>query len=137
MDFGTFSGTDLNIEQINKIYGEYLPMYKYPKYLKYSCNRISNSPTIRADGTVFPCCAVTYNSTFALGNLKDNTFEEIWNSNAYRKFRETFNMGTNNLCNNCTLYYPDHKLKMDRYFYKRIRSKLWLIRNLKFRRYIS
>lgn len=137
IDWGSFSGTDLNVKQLNKLYGEYLPIYKYPRYLKYSCNRIFNSPTIRADGTVFPCCAVTYNSKHTLGNLNENTFAEIWNGNAYRNLRETFNMGTNDLCNNCTLYFPDHKVRIDRYFYERVRSKLWLIRNLKFKRYMS
>ena len=132
LNYGYFAGTDLNLEQIIKIYGKNLEVYKYPLYLKQYCNRAHNNPAIRADGTVFPCCAITYNSKYALGNLKVNNFDEIWNSQGYQRFRETFDEGTNQLCENCTWYFPDHKIKIDRSLLYRIKGKLWLIKSIRF-----
>jgi radical SAM protein with 4Fe4S-binding SPASM domain len=39
---------------------------------------------IRTDGKVYPCCRCK----IAMGDLTKNTFQEIWNSEAYRLFRQ-------------------------------------------------
>lgn len=136
LNYGYFSGTDLSLEQIKDIYGNDFPIYSYPLYVKPMCNRAHNSPAIRADGKVFPCCAITYNTKYALGDLKVNTFDEVWHSQAYQQFRDTFDRGTNQFCNQCKWYYPDHEIKMDRYLVNRIIGKLWLMKNLRFRKMV-
>ncbi len=136
LNYGYFSGTDLSLEQIRDIYGNDFPIYNYPLYARPMCNRAHNSPTIRADGKVFPCCAITYNTRYALGDLKVHTFDEVWHSKAYQQFRDTFEDGTNQFCNQCKWYYPDHKIKMDRYMANRILGKLWLMKNLRFRKLV-
>lgn len=37
------------------------------------------------DGRVFPCC--TWDTSEVIGNINDNTLEEIWNSEKYKKLR--------------------------------------------------
>lgn len=60
---------------------------------------------IQADGTVEPCCYWTAhgNSNPPLGNVNENTIEEIWNGKGYRRLRR--NMADGKLkaagCANC------------------------------------
>lgn len=134
LNYGYLAGTDLGWERLNDIYGPDIRVYKYPKYLKPACYRAHNEPGIRADGTVFPCCAITYDPKYGMGNLKLSSFKEIWQSKKYCQFRESFCEGTNQLCKDCTWYFVDNKIKMDRYLFYRIKRKLWLIKNLRFGR---
>ena len=120
LNYGYFCGTDLTLEQLVKTYGKNLNVYKYPRYLKQYCNRAHNNPAIRADGTLFPCCAITYNPKYAFGNLKSNSFAKIWNSIDCQRFRKSFDEGTNPLCESCTWYFPTHKIKMDHFLIHRI-----------------
>ena len=39
-----------------------------------------------ADGRVYPCCFGDYHTP--LGNLRDNTMEEVWNNDEYKKLRK-------------------------------------------------
>lgn len=73
---------------------------------KNPCRILWNCPTIHWNGTVNPC---TYDpkDKYALGNLKKNSFREIWNSSAYRKMRREFRMNWESigLCNECSYAY--------------------------------
>ena len=40
-----------------------------------------------ADGNVVPCTQVS-NNELVMGNVNENTLEEIWNGEKYKKFRE-------------------------------------------------
>ena len=40
-----------------------------------------------ADGNVVPCTQIS-NNEIVLGNVKENTLEEIWNSKKYKNFRQ-------------------------------------------------
>lgn len=52
------------------------------------------------NGNVYPCCLA--DSDYPLGNLKDNTLEEIWNSNDLKKIRkELINGEKPMVCKRC------------------------------------
>ena len=40
-----------------------------------------------ADGNVVPCTQIS-NNELVLGNINENTLEEIWNSKKYKEFRK-------------------------------------------------
>lgn len=48
------------------------------------CTGAMDNPNIRVDGTVTPCCSSTLDG---MGNLLENSFNDIWRSEAYREFR--------------------------------------------------
>ena len=73
---------------------------KYPQKNSY-CDHVMNTITIRADGTVVPCC---YDLTtgFPMGNVIANSLEDIWNNEKYLQIRKSiYEGGDNNLCKNC------------------------------------
>ena len=45
------------------------------------------SLTVMADGNVVPCTQIS-NNELVLGNVNNNTLEEIWNSKEYEEFRK-------------------------------------------------
>ena len=51
------------------------------------CEYPWTSMTVMADGSVVPCTQ-DYDTEMALGNVRDQTLDEIWNSEGYRKLRE-------------------------------------------------
>ena len=60
------------------------------------------SLTVMADGNVVPCTQVS-NNELVMGNVNENTLEEIWNGEKYKKFREMHVTGKftkNHKCNN-------------------------------------
>lgn len=58
---------------------------------------------IGSDGSIFPCCQISKKIT--VGNLNDNTFEQIWNSEKFKKFRGDLEAGTpNDWCKICNVY---------------------------------
>jgi len=66
-----------------------------------------NESVILSDGTVICGCAVAY-SFFPLGNIKKNSFSEIWNGRRYRKLRKKIIKNPDNfyLCYRCGLNVP-------------------------------
>lgn len=65
---------------------------------------------VQWDGTVVPCCR-DCNGELALGNVHQQTLEEIWNGAAYARLREQHATGDysgNPLCERCmSLYYHE------------------------------
>ena len=56
-------------------------------------------------GTVLPCCMVMGTDRIALGSLKDTSFPEIWESDAFRQFRAGLVTGDPHpVCKGCSLY---------------------------------
>ena len=56
------------------------------------CNLIEETMTIRADGSVVPCC-YDLTSDIVLGNINEQGIEEIWNGESYRHLRHVFAAG--------------------------------------------
>lgn len=68
-----------------------------------ACRNLYNSSTIHWNGTVCPC-TYDYDDRFVLGNLHNNSFEDIWEGSAYRAFRDRFrrNDPKNHFCYECS-----------------------------------
>tara|TARA_B100001996_G_scaffold370071_1_gene344106 strand:+ start:724 stop:1803 length:1080 start_codon:yes stop_codon:yes gene_type:complete len=56
-------------------------------YAKQYCEYPWTSLTVMADGNVVPCTQIS-NSEIVLGNINENSLEEIWNSKKYDEFRK-------------------------------------------------
>ena len=56
-------------------------------YAKQYCEYPWTSLTVMADGNVVPCTQIS-NNEIVLGNLNENTLEEIWNGEKYKEFRK-------------------------------------------------
>jgi radical SAM protein with 4Fe4S-binding SPASM domain len=67
------------------------------------CFRIWSSCVISWDGNVIPCC-FDKNASYIIGNIFNQSFSEIWNSEAYRNFRlKVFSERKNiDICCNCS-----------------------------------
>ena len=68
-----------------------------------NCWRMWNSCVITWDGKIVPCC-FDKDATHQLGDLKTNTFAEIWHGAQYRNFRATLLKGRDQIeiCRNCS-----------------------------------
>lgn len=56
-------------------------------YAKQYCEYPWTSLTVMAEGKVVPCTQIS-NNEIVLGDLKNSSLEEIWNSNEYNNFRK-------------------------------------------------
>ncbi|MCP3927959.1 MAG: radical SAM protein [Bacteroidetes bacterium] len=67
------------------------------------CWKLWHSCVITWDGKVVPCC-FDKDATHQLGDLKDNSFNEIWHNPAYYQFRRKILTGRDkiDICINCT-----------------------------------
>lgn len=70
-------------------------------YASQYCEYPWTSLTVMADGNVVPCTQIS-NNEIVLGNVNENTLEEIWNSKKYKEFRKmhvTGNFPAKHKCN--------------------------------------
>jgi radical SAM protein with 4Fe4S-binding SPASM domain len=67
------------------------------------CKQLWNNPVIHWDGTVISC-SYDPREQFPLGNLKEKSFAEIWNGEAYRRLRRQFREDWEHMprCNDCS-----------------------------------
>jgi radical SAM protein with 4Fe4S-binding SPASM domain len=62
------------------------------------------SAYVAANGDVVPCCIIADSDTVKMGNVFERDFAEIWNSPAYREFRNRIrNHDLPDYCRNCYL----------------------------------
>lgn len=117
---GYLCGTTLSDEEMKKTYGvdAFDSIPAYPK-----CRRPFEEPAVRADGAVFPCCALPYRREYVMGFLGEAALEEIWSGPRYREFRESFTRGTNPVCKTCFFRYPRTPLKFDGFLLHRINAR--------------
>jgi radical SAM protein with 4Fe4S-binding SPASM domain len=78
-----------------------------------ACYYLWHSFVILSDGRVVPCCR-DYDAKIVLGDLNNQSLEEIWNSKILKKIREDQINGkfNNGLCNNCLEYPPIKPTKL-------------------------
>lgn len=71
--------------------------------LENHCWRLWHDPVITWDGLVAPCC-FDKDAQHRLGDLKKNSFKEIWKNEEYIKFRSQILKGRKNIdiCANCS-----------------------------------
>ncbi|MDH4460064.1 MAG: SPASM domain-containing protein [Flectobacillus sp.] len=77
--------------------------YQIKNKLLNHCWKMWHSCVITWDGLVVPCC-FDKDAEHRLGNLKENRFLSVWQSERYRKFRQTLVNSRQEIemCKNCT-----------------------------------
>ena len=77
--------------------------YSIKNKLDDHCWRMWHSCVVTWDGKVVPCC-FDKDAHFVLGDLKKNSFKDIWNGADYQQFRRTLMISRNTIemCRNCT-----------------------------------
>jgi len=77
--------------------------YKIKNKMGNHCWRLSHAPVITFDGLVVPCC-FDKDAQHKLGDLKKQSFKELWHNNEYVKFRTQLKEGRKNIdiCANCS-----------------------------------
>ncbi|MCB0489568.1 MAG: SPASM domain-containing protein [Cyclobacteriaceae bacterium] len=99
------NGSDLI--PVNQKYSRYRQVengsYTIKNQLLNHCWKMWHSCVITWDGKVVPCC-FDKDAHFVFGDLKQNTFKEIWNSEAYTNFRKSLLRSRSEIeiCKNCT-----------------------------------
>ena len=71
--------------------------------LQNHCWKLWQANVITWDGMVVPCC-FDKDATHRLGNLKNESFKEIWQNKNYKKFRQDITTSRKNIdiCANCS-----------------------------------
>src|SRR3954471_18515029 len=77
--------------------------YELKNALNNHCWRLSHAPVVTWDGLVVPCC-FDKDAKHRLGDLRQKTFKEIWNDEAYVNFRRQLRKGRKHIdiCANCS-----------------------------------
>ena len=77
--------------------------YRAKNKLANRCWKLWHANVITWDGMVVPCC-FDKDASHPLGNLRDQPFRQVWQSDAYKKFRASLMMSRKNIdiCSNCS-----------------------------------
>ncbi len=67
------------------------------------CWKMWHSSVVTWNGDVVPCC-FDKDSNHSMGNLKESSFEEVWNNEAYKEFRANLFKSRSeiDICSNCS-----------------------------------
>lgn len=82
-----------------------------PKFQRTPCPHLYGSLNINSDGTVVPCC-YDYDNILPLGNIKEQSFNEIWLGKPYellRKAHEARQQDRIPLCKDCDYWKYRHE----------------------------
>ncbi|HSL89444.1 MAG TPA: radical SAM protein [Ignavibacteriaceae bacterium] len=90
----------------NKKYSRYIVengSYKIKSKMKNHCFALWRTSVITWDGKVVPCC-FDKDAEYNLGSLNGKSFQQIWKSEEYNKFRQRVldSRKSINICTNCT-----------------------------------
>ena len=71
--------------------------------IKNHCFALWRTSVVTWDGKIIPCC-FDKDAKYELGLLNGNTFNEIWKSEKYYKFRNSILQNRNgiDMCTNCS-----------------------------------
>lgn len=77
--------------------------YKIKNELLNHCWKLWHSSVVTWDGKVVPCC-FDKDAKYVMGDLKKQSFNEIWNGDAYRSFRTNLLKSREeiDICRNCS-----------------------------------
>ncbi len=66
---------------------------EYGKYFydRYGCFSPMDHASINFDGNMYGCCVVERSPYIAIGNIREGNFEDLWNSEKYKKYRNNSN----------------------------------------------
>lgn len=95
----TWQPLNKSFRRYKEINGEYILKSSLPN----GCARLWFNPVITWDGRVLPCC-FDKNAEHVMGDLKTDSFRDIWNGPRYRIFRRELAMDRKGIeiCRNCT-----------------------------------
>ena len=98
-DFGSWLPSERIFRRYKIKEGSYIIKNSLPD----RCARLWFNPVVTWDGKVVPCC-FDKNAEYVMGDLKTDSFREIWEGPKYRMFRKSILTGRNmiNMCRNCT-----------------------------------
>ena len=70
------------------------------------CKNLWNNPAIHADGTIC-ACTFDHDELYAMGNLWQSSFKDIWGGRSYKQIRQQFRRDWRQLeiCRDCTFAY--------------------------------
>jgi radical SAM protein with 4Fe4S-binding SPASM domain len=102
-DFRNGSGLIPKQEKYSRYQKNADGLYTLKNKLENNCWKMWHSCVITWDGKVVPCC-FDNDAQRVMGDLMKNSFSEIWNGSAYRKFRDTLLRARTDIeiCKNCT-----------------------------------
>jgi radical SAM protein with 4Fe4S-binding SPASM domain len=77
--------------------------YEIKNSLENNCWKLWHACVISWDGLVVPCC-FDKDADHRLGDLKKDSFLEVWHSDTYKEFRKKLISGRKNIdiCANCS-----------------------------------
>lgn len=77
---------------------------------KNECDHVVNTITVRADGTVVPCC-YDLTTKLPMGNVNNHSMTDIWNSDQYIELRRSIREKKYiSICGNCAVVRPSKYL---------------------------
>lgn len=85
--------------KLDKIYQYYAACYGLQPFPFKKCNAPWVSTVVEADGTVRPCFFHE-----AVGNIRNDSLDNILNGEKAMRFRKTLDMGKNDTCRRCVCY---------------------------------
>lgn len=91
----------------NESYARYKKLPDGSYRLKYKtgnhCWRMWSSTVFTWDGRIVPCC-FDKDAQHVLGSIEENSFEEVWNNQKYKAFRQAVLSNRNqiDICKNCS-----------------------------------
>ncbi|MEE8190597.1 MAG: SPASM domain-containing protein, partial [Candidatus Scalindua sediminis] len=94
---------------VNPEYNIFNMAEKKPKN-RFSCDLLWSETVINWDGSILPCCSV-YSETHSFGNIKEDSFKNIWNNEKYVSARNEVLGRKNNTKTVC------HICKVNGYLY--------------------
>ncbi len=99
------SGNDLipTIDKYSRYRRQDNGQYKIKNELLNHCWKLWHACVITWDGMIVPCC-FDKDASHRMGQLRDASFEEIWQNDNYLKFRQSLLKGRDSIdiCQNCT-----------------------------------
>ena len=92
-----------DLDQYSRYKKESDGTYSLKSKLSNDCWKLWHACVITWDGMVVPCC-FDKDATHQLGDLKEQSFVDIWNSESYNMFRSKLVKGRQeiDICTNCT-----------------------------------
>ena len=92
-----------DIEEYSRYKKEADGSYSIKNKLSNDCWKLWHACVITWDGMVVPCC-FDKDATHQLGDLKQDSFADIWHNDAYKSFRYKLTKGRQeiDICTNCT-----------------------------------
>ncbi len=95
---------NLNISTFQILIWNLLSSNGNNKKFRVNCGVGTNSLFIESDGSVWGCGAFSYANELNLGNISDNSFEDIQSNSNYKKFQQRITSNTNK-CKDCVFQF--------------------------------